>query len=329
MSTARLVAIVAITLVAAPAAQIEIGEPAPAFTFHQVWNDAPQDFAALAGKVVILEFGHPDVPVCQQSMPRMNELHAKYGKRGVLVLGVADDSEAKIHGTFIRGFSAAYPFVKSNDFAKKYGVEFLPAAFCIDAYGNVHSLPDWWVPEDTTIDELLQALPLPPPLPADKRWDTMRAAWRRSEYTKVARQIAKIGTLPKLADDDRAVLAAQQQALDGRRDAQLARVTELAAGPDYAAAAEELERIEKAWGDMPPAVAARKELDRFAADAKIDAEIDAGRALRRLMSGVDTSKIPVLRKVITDLDRFRKKHAGTLAGKRADAHHTRLTGRPN
>jgi hypothetical protein len=267
--------------------------------------------------------------VCRDSVPRLNELHAKYGKRGLLVIGVADDAEGKIESTFVKGLVAAYPYVKSNDFAKKYKVEFHPSAFCIDANGLVHSLADWWVPEETTIEELLQALPLPPKPPADRRYDALRGAWQRGEFAKVAEQITKVGALPNLDEANREELAKQQAALDQKRDAALVRITEIAKGPDYGAAAGELERIEKAWTGLPPAAAARTELERFAADAKIKAEVDAARALDKLMTGVDTSKIPVLRKVITDLDRFRKKYAGTLAAKRADQHHTRLTGRPN
>jgi cytochrome c biogenesis protein CcmG, thiol:disulfide interchange protein DsbE len=328
MSTARRGAIVAIALVSTLAAQVKKGDVAPPFTFHQVWNDGPQGFDALAGSVVILEFGHPDVEVCHESMPRLNELHAKYGRRGLMVIGVADDTETKIHGTFIRGFSAKYPYIKSNDFAKKYGVRFYPAAFCIDANGLVHSLADWWVPDDIVVEELLQALPLPPALPADKRWDTLRGAWRRGEFAKVAEQIGKIGALPKLDEADREVLAVQQKALDEKREAALVRIAAIAQGPDYGAAANELGRIEKAWAGLPPAAAARKELDRFEADPKLEAEVDAARALERLMSGVDTSKIPALKKVIQDLHAFRKKHEGTFAAKRAAAQTTRLIGRP-
>jgi peroxiredoxin len=331
MSTrARPGAIVAIALAVTIApAQGKIGEPAPSFTFQKVWNDGPKSFADLTGKVVILEFGHPDHEVCRQSVPHHTRLHEQYGARGLLLIGVSDDTESKIHDTFVRGFAAKYPWIKSNDFARKYKVEYLPATWCLDVYGNVQTLPDWWLPEDLVIEELLQALPLPPKPPADKRYDALRGAWQRNELAKVAEQITKLGSLPNVDEAGREVLAAQQAALDQKRDAALARVAEIAKGPDFGAAAGELERIEKAWLGLPPAAAARKELDRLGTDPKIKAEIDAARALDKLMTGVDTSKITALRKVITDLDRFRKKHAGTMAGKRADQHHTRLTGRPN
>ena len=40
----------------ATVAQIAKGSPAPAFPFQKVWNDGPESFDDLAGKVVILKF---------------------------------------------------------------------------------------------------------------------------------------------------------------------------------------------------------------------------------------------------------------------------------
>jgi peroxiredoxin len=310
-------------------AQVKRGSPPPQFTFGRIWNDGPKSFADLAGKVVIVEYSYSEHEVCKQSVPHFNELHKKFASKGLIVLGVSSEPEATIETQFIKGRSAIYPWVKSNDFREKWKVQFLPACFCIDAYGNIHSLADWWAPDEATIEELLQALPLPPKLPADKLFDPMRGMWARSEFSDLKAQIDKLLAMPKLEQAQRDVLLEQQKALEERQAKWLARAPELGKRQDYASAAAELERIEKSWAGLPPAIAARKELDRFVADEKIKAEVAAGVALRKLMEGVDTAKIPALRKVIVDLDKFRKKYAGTWAGKRADFHHTRLCSRPD
>ncbi len=328
-SFARTLGLVVALLGGVSPAQVKKGDTAPAFSFGKVWNDGPKSFAEFAGKVVILEYAHPEHEVCKQSVPHLVELHKKYGPRGLLVIGVCDEPEAKIQDEFIRGLGASYPWIKSNDFRQKYGVKFLPSAYCIDANGIVHSLADWWVPDETTIEELLQALPLPPKLPADKRYDLLRGHWQKAEFVKLREQMDKMLALPNLDAAAREVLAAQKAAVDQKQEAQLARTGQLVAGPDYAAATSELERIEKSWPGLPPAAAARKEIDRFAADAKIQQEAAASRALQKLMMGVDTSKFPALRKVLVDLDKFRRKYADTWAGKQADAQHTRLCARPD
>lgn len=329
MSTrTRLAAFVAAALVGSlTPAQVKKGDPAPPFTIVQSWNGGPKTFAELAGKVLIVEISHVDDHMCKASVQRLIELNQKYKDRGLYILGVSHETEAKIESHFVRSLGATYPFVKSNDFAEKYAVKFYPSTYTIDAFGNVHSLPDWWVPEESTIEELLEALPLPPKMPADKRFDPLRSMWQKGEYTKLGEAIDKMAALPKLEPEVRDALTAQKEALAQKQQKHLARVAQLVDEADFTHATAELERIEKSWAGQPPAAAARKEIDRLAVDEKVKPEVAAGRALQKLMAGVDTSKIPVLRKVIVDLDKFRKKYVGTLAGKRADAHHTRLCSR--
>lgn len=326
----RLSTIAAIVMFAGLAvAQVKKGSAPPQFTFGRVWNDGPKSFAELAGKVVIVEYSYSEHEVCKQSVPHFNELHKKYASRGLIVLGVSSEPEATIETQFIKGRGAVYPWVKSNDFREKWKVQFLPCCFCIDAYGNLHSLGDWWAPDEATIEELLEALPLPPPVPPEKLFDPLRGMWARSEFAAMKAQLDKLLAMPKLEAAPREALLAQQKALEERQAKWLARVTDLGKRQDYASAAAELGRIVKAWGDLPPGSAAQKELARFDADPKIKAEVTAGVALQKLMAGVDTAKIPQLRAVIVELDKFRKKYAGTWAGKRADFHHTRLCSRPD
>lgn len=46
----------ALALATVAPAQIQKGAVPPELTFAKVWNDGPQSFADLAGKVVILDF---------------------------------------------------------------------------------------------------------------------------------------------------------------------------------------------------------------------------------------------------------------------------------
>ena len=52
MSTACAAALLGFAL----PAQVQKGAAPPEFAFEKVWNDGPQTFADLAGKVVILDF---------------------------------------------------------------------------------------------------------------------------------------------------------------------------------------------------------------------------------------------------------------------------------
>jgi hypothetical protein len=242
------VALAAVLLGGLATAQVKKGEKPPEFTFGKVWNDGPKSFAELAGKVVIVEYSHSKHEVCKQSVPHFNELHKKFAARGLIVLGVSSEPEATIQDQFVTGMRAVYPWVKSNDFAEKWKIEYLPSCYCIDAFGNLHSLADWWVPDEATIEELLQALPLPPKLPPEKLYDPLRPLWARSDFARLREHLEKLLAMPKLEAAAREVLLGQKQALEERQQRWLERATQLGARPDYASAASELERIEK-WHD--------------------------------------------------------------------------------
>jgi peroxiredoxin len=308
-------------------AQWRRGAPVPPLTWVKTWNDAPATFGELAGKVVVVAFVHTNCENSKGEVPHWNALHAKYADAGLVVLGVSDEAEGLIETTYVKG-RAKYPFVKSNDIRKQWGVRFLPCTWVLDANGLVHTLPDVGPPDDTLVEELLQGLPIEPRVPAGAKFDALRLYWTKAEFAKLHDHIGKTLTLPKLEPEMKQALGEQQQALAKRQERALARVTALGGGPDYAAHCDELERIEKSWGALPPAPAARAVIDRMLADATIRKEVTTGRALKKMLTDVDTSKLPVLRKVIEDLDKFRKKHADTYAGKQALAQQTRLSMRP-
>lgn len=55
-STHRLAVLATALLSGTAAAQLGKGASAPEFTIEKAWNDGPQGFADLAGKLVILDF---------------------------------------------------------------------------------------------------------------------------------------------------------------------------------------------------------------------------------------------------------------------------------
>lgn len=240
---------------------------------------------------------------------------------------MSDEPIGTIEKDILKGLGVKYPFVKGNDVVKKYRVRFLPSTYSVDSNGAVYTVPDGWLPDELVIDELLHDVEKPPALPPEKRWDPLRGLWLKHEFGAMRAGLDKIAAQPDLDGPARETLAAQGAALDKRQGEELARVAELAKGPDYAGATLQLERIERAWRPLPPAVAAKKELVRFAGDEAIKKEVAVGRLLAKIMVGVDTSKPAVLRQLLDELDQFRKKHVGTFAGKRALQEFTRLAGR--
>jgi thiol-disulfide isomerase/thioredoxin len=74
-----------------------VGQPAPELRQITGWkNGGPVRLADLRGKVVLLDFWGYWCGPCVGSMPKLMELHEKYKDRGLVVLGVHDDSVESI-----------------------------------------------------------------------------------------------------------------------------------------------------------------------------------------------------------------------------------------
>src|SRR4030095_1071306 len=80
-----------------------VGQKAPELKTLPLWlNSAPLTLESLRGKVVLLQFWAFDCPFCAEATPHVIEWNAKYGKDGLVVIGVHtprldyENDEAKI-----------------------------------------------------------------------------------------------------------------------------------------------------------------------------------------------------------------------------------------
>ena len=238
---------------------------------------------------------------------------------------MSDENESLIEKTFITGLGAKYAFVKAKGVNEQYGIKFFPSVFCIDANGVVHSVPDDRMPDEGTIEELLKNVSLVPKLPDEARYGPVRSMWEKQDYVKLRDYLDKMLAQENLDADLRAVLTTQSTALQKRADTQKARVERLGQGPDYAAAEDQLEKIEKVWKGFPAADAAKEQLARFAGDATIKKELSAGKALQKVLKSYDPSKSSQAKKLVVELGKFTKKYEGTYAAKQADEQRQRMT----
>jgi thiol-disulfide isomerase/thioredoxin len=91
-----------------------------------------------ANKPVLLEFWATWCPPCRESIPHLNELHAKYKDRGLVIIGVTDEPAG-----VIRKFQKDTPmdYAVATDSGGKLnenmGVDGIPHAFLADASGKI------------------------------------------------------------------------------------------------------------------------------------------------------------------------------------------------
>lgn len=239
---------------------------------------------------------------------------------------MSDEDESLIEKTFVTELGAKYPLVKAKGVNELYGIQFFPSIYCIDANGVVHSVPDDRMPSEATIEELLKDVSLVPKMPEDSRFDALRAMWKKQDYVKLRDHLDKLLAQENLDAELREIYQKQRDGLQKQADGQVARVEKLAQGPDYFAAEEQLDKIEKLWKGFPAADAAKEATARFAGDAAIKKEIAAGKALQKLLAKYDPSKQSQAKKLVVELEKFAKKYEGLHAATQAQQHLARLSG---
>jgi len=115
------------------------GVPAPDFDLLTL-DGQKVKLSDYRGKAVLLNFWATWCPPCKIEMPWFVDLQNRYGKDGLVVLGVAmDDSEASKIAEFTHEMGVNYPVLLGTDkVSDDYGdVQYLPTTFYIDRNGMI------------------------------------------------------------------------------------------------------------------------------------------------------------------------------------------------
>ena len=132
--------LLALSTVAPLAAQVPTGKPVPEIPFDTVLNaPAPiQSLSDLRGSAVLLEFWATWCAPCCAQIPHMNELHATYASRGLVVLGVAVNEKEAVVAPFAKANAMAYPIgIEDGSAAKTFGIRGTPHAVLVDPNGVI------------------------------------------------------------------------------------------------------------------------------------------------------------------------------------------------
>jgi len=92
----------------------------------------------IEGKPLLLEFWATWCPPCRQSIPHLNEIYAKYKDRGLVVVGVTEETDA-----VIRKFRKDVPMDCSvatdtgGRLSEKMGINGIPHAFLVNKSGEI------------------------------------------------------------------------------------------------------------------------------------------------------------------------------------------------
>jgi thiol-disulfide isomerase/thioredoxin len=130
--------LVALLAAAADVAAVGAGAPAPAFALPTAGGDTVA-LDRLRGRIVYVDFWASWCGPCRRSFPWMNEMHAKYGGRGLTIVGINVDKRRPDAERFLQQTPATFTIVydPAGKTPEAYAVKGMPSSYLIDGAGNV------------------------------------------------------------------------------------------------------------------------------------------------------------------------------------------------
>lgn len=135
-------------LVPTTATAVDVGAPAPNFSLPNAKGEVVT-LDKLRGKVVYVDFWASWCAPCRRSFPFMNELHQKYGAKGLTIIGINVDKRRADADKFLNLIPAQFPIVFDETGATPaaYAVKSMPSSYLIDTRGNITYIERGFVDE--------------------------------------------------------------------------------------------------------------------------------------------------------------------------------------
>ena len=119
------------------------------------------DLAQYHGRVLVVDFWASWCKPCRQSMPWLNELRARYGEQGLVIIGVNVDAERADAERFLRDVPVDFEIIydAQGTLAQKFGLQAMPSTFVYDRDGKLaHTLYGFREARRAEHESQLQAL---------------------------------------------------------------------------------------------------------------------------------------------------------------------------
>ena len=101
------------------------------------------DLTRYRGSVVVVDFWASWCKPCRQSIPWLNEMRARYGDQGLVIIGVNVDAERADADRFLRDVPVHFEIVYDTQgaLAGQFGLQAMPSTFVYDRSGKLtHTL---------------------------------------------------------------------------------------------------------------------------------------------------------------------------------------------
>ena len=115
------------------------------------------------GKVVIVDFWATWCPPCRAELPGLIALQKKYGKDGLVIIGISCDQDKNAPltvKTFMKGNGINFPVVMAEDDTQALfgGMDGIPTTFIIDRAGDIRDRTEGFQPSAVVEEAILKYL---------------------------------------------------------------------------------------------------------------------------------------------------------------------------
>ncbi len=129
---------------------VKLGQPLPQHDLQFI-GAAPDT----ANKLLLIDFWATHCAPCVTSIPEVNALHDKFAPKGLLIIGLSDETEAKVK-PFLEKHPMRYASAieGSKSLQKALRIKAIPYAIFVDRNGKIV----WRGQPDDITDELVESL---------------------------------------------------------------------------------------------------------------------------------------------------------------------------
>lgn len=122
---------------------VKVGKPIPQLVLRTI-NGKTVRLHDLRGKVVLLDVWATWCPPCREEIPHLQQLHKKYGKRGLTVIGVSFAEGKAAPAAFAKQQKLTYTIAYTDEksarvVAKELEISPIPTTYIVDRKGIIRS----------------------------------------------------------------------------------------------------------------------------------------------------------------------------------------------